>query len=140
MDSQTWEAVAKIFAIFAGVVFGSVAISSASFVWVRKQVFGYGGSALCMAGVVLLGLSIWHSVEFGVTGNGLSFKAAKDIVASAANSADEAAKAAEQAAKASVGPLANSDPVKKAQLLKASDDAKKASEEARKHLEAVTII
>jgi hypothetical protein len=38
--------------------------------WVRKQIFAYGGSALCGAGVVLLGLSIWHSVQFGVNSSG----------------------------------------------------------------------
>jgi hypothetical protein len=53
---------------------GSAAISTACWVWLKKQIFAYGGSALCGAGVVLLGLSIWHSVDFGVTSNGLTLK------------------------------------------------------------------
>ena len=74
MDFNQWNDVARVLAILAGVVFGSAAISSACWVWLRKQIFAYGGSALCGAGVVLLGLSIWHSVEFGVGSSGVRFK------------------------------------------------------------------
>jgi hypothetical protein len=74
MEQSFWPTAAQVFAVMAGVVFGSAAISSACWVWLRKQIFAYGGSARCGAGVVLLGLSIWHSVEFGVTGSGLTLK------------------------------------------------------------------
>src|SRR6266571_945542 len=74
MDNTFLATEAHVLGVVAGVVFGSAAISSACWVWLRKQIFAYGGSALCGAGVVLLGLSIWHSVEFGVTGTGLSLK------------------------------------------------------------------
>jgi tetratricopeptide (TPR) repeat protein len=79
VDSLTWNDAARITAIFAGVFFGSMAISSASWVWVRKQIFAYGGSALSGAGVILIGLSIWHSVEFGVTARFLTLKLAQEI-------------------------------------------------------------
>jgi hypothetical protein len=65
---------AHVLAVLAGVLFGSAAISTACWVWLQKQIFAFGGSALCGAGVVLLGLSIWHSVEVGVSGGGLSLK------------------------------------------------------------------
>ena len=74
MDMDIWASIARIFAIFAGVIFGSAAISSACWVWLRKQIFAYGGSALCGSGVILLGLSIWHSVEFGISGTSLTLK------------------------------------------------------------------
>lgn len=79
MEHSVWPTAAQVFAVMAGVVFGSAAISSACWVWLQKQVFAYGGSALCGAGVVLLGLSIWHSVDFGVTGNGLTLKLQADL-------------------------------------------------------------
>jgi len=70
----TWTAATRAIAVLAGVVFGSAAISSACWVWVRRQIFAYGGSALCGSGVILLGLSIWHSVEFGISGTGMTLK------------------------------------------------------------------
>jgi hypothetical protein len=74
MDTDTWTAIARIIAVLAGVVFGSAAISCASWVWLKRQIFAYGGSALCGSGVILLGLSIWHSVEFGMIGTELTLK------------------------------------------------------------------
>ncbi len=138
MDFQTWASAATTVAIFAGVIFGSAAISSSCVVWVRKQIFGYGGSALCFAGVILIGLSIWHSIEFGVGSTGLSFKAARDIVVSAASAADQAAnsaKAAEQAARIAV---TSPDLAKRTEIEKANQDAKRAAEEAQRHLQDIT--
>ena len=65
---------AHVLAVLAGVFFGCAAISTACWVWLRKQIFAFGGSALCGSGVVLLGLPIWHSVEFGVSGTSISLK------------------------------------------------------------------
>ena len=74
-----WNTLARVIAILAGVTLGSASISTACWVWLRKQIFAYGGSALCGAGVILLGLSIWHSVEFGVTGTGMTLKMQADL-------------------------------------------------------------
>ena len=60
---------AHVLAILAGVLFSCAAISTACWVWLRKQIFAFVGLALCGSGMVLLGLSIWHSVEFGVSGS-----------------------------------------------------------------------
>src|SRR4051794_8273125 len=73
-DPGTWTAATRVIAVLAGVVFGSAAISSACWVWVQRQIFAYGGSALCGSGVILLGLSIWHSVELGISGTGMTLK------------------------------------------------------------------
>jgi hypothetical protein len=78
-DPSTWNAATRVIAVLAGVVFGSAAISSACWVWVRRQIFAYGGSALCGSGVILLGLSIWHSVEFGISGTGMTLKMQADL-------------------------------------------------------------
>jgi hypothetical protein len=47
----------------AAVICGSVSIGSVCLLWVRKQLFDQVGAALCAAGVILLGLSMWGSVE-----------------------------------------------------------------------------
>jgi hypothetical protein len=65
---------AHVLAVIAGVVFGSAATSTACWVWLRKQIFAYEGPALTGAGVVLLGLSIWNSVEFGISSAGMNMK------------------------------------------------------------------
>lgn len=70
---------AHILAVLAGILFGSAAISSACWVWLRKQIFAYGGSALSGAGVVLIGLSIWHSVDVKVGITSASMKLESEL-------------------------------------------------------------
>jgi len=70
MDSQTWELVARIAAFLAGIGLGGAALATATVIWGRKQIFGYGGSALCVAGVLLLGLSIYSSIRISVSPTG----------------------------------------------------------------------
>jgi hypothetical protein len=90
VEIQGWEVAAKVVAIFAGTAFGSAAIGAASWVWLRKQVFAYGGSALCLSGVVLVGLSFWPTVEFVAGRNGLIFKAAQQAMESSVTAAQKA--------------------------------------------------
>jgi hypothetical protein len=75
MDSQAWDLAVKIAPVLVGVVFGSLTIGTACFVWARKHVFGFAGSVLCMAGIVLIGLSIWQSVELVVNRDGIKLSA-----------------------------------------------------------------
>jgi hypothetical protein len=63
MDIETARSIGTVFAILLGAILGCVAIGAACIVWVRKMAFGYGGSALCVTGLVLLGLSVWQSVN-----------------------------------------------------------------------------
>ena len=95
---DTWVAIAKIAAVVVGLVFGSGAISVASIVWLRRQIFAYGGSALCLSGVVLIGSSIWRTVEFDIGPSGIRFQGAQQLAASAAAAAQSADKAVKAAA------------------------------------------
>jgi hypothetical protein len=61
MDIETARSIGTVFAILLGAILGCAAIGAACIVWVRKMAFGYGGSALCLTGMVLLGLSVWQS-------------------------------------------------------------------------------
>src|SRR3989304_9691070 len=58
-------------AFLVGMVFGAVAIAAVCWVWVRKQTFGTGGIALSIVGVILVGLSVWKSVEVSYTNGNL---------------------------------------------------------------------
>jgi hypothetical protein len=58
-------------ALVAGLVFGSVSISSASYVWIRQQKFGAGGATLCIAAITLIGLPFWSSLRFEVSDTGI---------------------------------------------------------------------
>lgn len=59
---MSWDTV-KLIAVLFGIGLAALSVSSACWIWVRKQLFGFGGSALCTSGVVLIGLSIWHNVQ-----------------------------------------------------------------------------
>lgn len=61
MNADLWTDTTRITAVFAGIFFGSAAIYAAGYVWMTKQAFGFGGSALSATGVALSGLSIWGS-------------------------------------------------------------------------------
>jgi hypothetical protein len=59
-------------AFIVGMVFGGVAVSCASYVWVRHRVFGLGGSVLSIVGIALLGLSIWRGIKIDITQTGVT--------------------------------------------------------------------
>jgi hypothetical protein len=54
-----------------GMVMGSVAVVSASYVWVKHQRFGVGGAFLSFVGVVLVGLSVWSRARVEISEGGL---------------------------------------------------------------------
>ncbi len=54
-----------------GMIMGSVAVVSASYVWVKHQRFGVGGAFLSFVGVVLLGLSVWSRARVEISEGGL---------------------------------------------------------------------
>lgn len=64
MNIQQW-------AFVVGLVFGSLAVLSVIYVWIKKQVFGFGGGAISLTGVILMGLSIWSSVQIQITREGI---------------------------------------------------------------------
>jgi len=64
MISPSLPTVVLLFVLIAATLLASIAIASASFRWVRSQVFGYGGAALVIVGVILLSLVIRGALEF----------------------------------------------------------------------------
>ena len=56
----------KLAAEIAGIALGCAMLVVSFIVYLRKQVFGVGGSVLTTFGFLLLGLSIWSSVELSV--------------------------------------------------------------------------
>ena len=63
-NAALWRDIAAVVAIFAGIIFGAVSVCSSAWVWVSQRAFGLGGSTLAVAGVILLGMSIFKTVEF----------------------------------------------------------------------------
>lgn len=55
----------------AGIVIGSSAVLCACYVWMKKQVFGMGGSVLSLMGMALMGLSIWSGIHIKVSETGI---------------------------------------------------------------------
>jgi hypothetical protein len=53
---------AQVAAVSAGIIFGAFAIFSPSWVWFKRQVFGWGGLTLGVLGTVLIVSSIFKSV------------------------------------------------------------------------------
>lgn len=74
MSMGDWEQGARIVAIGAGIIFGALAISSVSWVWLKRQVFAYGGSVLSVTGIVLIGLSIYKTVDVRAAPDGIGLK------------------------------------------------------------------
>jgi hypothetical protein len=64
LDLGAWSEGAQTALVLAGAVLGSFAIGSAAWVWLKWQMFGFAGTALCGSGALLLGLSLWHSLAF----------------------------------------------------------------------------
>ena|ERR1044071_995545 len=72
--------------ILASLAVGCLAIASACFHWVRTQRFGVAGAVLSTVGLVLVGMSVWGSVEFRAPSSELkpaSNTAVQQIVADA---------------------------------------------------------
>lgn len=64
-------------AYIVGLVVGAVAIAAVCWVWVRKQTFGTGGTVLSIVGVILVGLSVWKTVEISYTNGSLMVRLQK---------------------------------------------------------------
>lgn len=79
MQQQTFYEVAQDIAILAGVCVGVFAVFSPSWVWFRKQLFGWGGGVLCAFGTVLIVASIFKTVSLGVGPNGMDLKLGQQI-------------------------------------------------------------
>jgi hypothetical protein len=74
MTGPEMEQYARIGAIVAGIIFGGWALSSVIWVWTKKQIYAYGGSALSVVGVILMGLSIYKTVDVKAAPDGIGLK------------------------------------------------------------------
>ncbi|MEW8627047.1 MAG: hypothetical protein AB2551_14940 [Candidatus Thiodiazotropha sp.] len=94
-----------VIALWAGIIFGSLLLGSVIFVYVRHREFGVGGSILTPFGVMLLGLSVWKTVDISVTADGgleAKFRSIEAKAERAATDARQAAKSAIDAANSSL--------------------------------------
>lgn len=71
------EQFARIAAIVAGILFGGWALSSVIWVWTKKQIYAYGGSALSVVGIILMGLSIYKTIDVKAAPDGIGIKLAE---------------------------------------------------------------
>ena len=81
----------QLAAFILGMVLGGAMIAVSCFVYVKTQRFGVGGSILTALGAVLIGLSIFTSVEFSVSPTG-DFKFQTQIYNAAKDAAKDAIK------------------------------------------------
>lgn len=61
-------------AFTVALVLGSLMLACVCYVYVRHQVFGIGGSALSGLGVVLIGMSVWKTVDVAFDEKGVRAK------------------------------------------------------------------
>jgi len=80
-------------AFITALVLGAVLLGSACYVYVKNQTFGLGGSCLSGLGVVLVGMSVWQSIDVSFDGNGIKAKLAQ--VESVAKRAESSASQAQ---------------------------------------------
>lgn len=61
--------------------FGALSLGAAVWVYIKHQYFGFGGSILSMVGIILLGMSVWKSIDIqaGENYRVRLLKAEKDI-------------------------------------------------------------
>jgi hypothetical protein len=83
------------YAVAAGIVAGAILVVSAAVVWFRKQVFGVGGSLLTVAGLLLLGMSIWSRAKVSVGADGIT----AEVEQAVRQAADAGAAVAEETTK-----------------------------------------
>jgi len=57
-------------ALILGIVLGTTMLGVVIFVYAKKQSFGLGGSILTPFGVLLIGMSIWKTIDISVSADG----------------------------------------------------------------------
>lgn len=82
-------------AYVVALVLGGIMLLSVCYVYVRHQVLQAGGLAMSGFAVILVGMSVWKSIDISVTGEGISAKLEQAITAAKEAKAEAgAAKAA----------------------------------------------
>jgi hypothetical protein len=63
MDPAIWFAWIKVAAFITGLCFGGFAVGTTSWVWLRKQLLTAFACWLATLGTVMIGMSIWQSIQ-----------------------------------------------------------------------------
>ena len=61
-------------ALIVGMVFGAIMIASVCFVYVKSSTLDVGGTALCLVGALLIGMSVWSTAQIEVSPGGLKLQ------------------------------------------------------------------
>ncbi len=77
-----------------GLVVGTAILGSVSFVYVRHQKLGLNGATLSLIGMILIGMSLWKSIDVGANHKGVwaRLEQAEKIAVRASKEAEEAKK------------------------------------------------
>ena len=59
---------------WAGTALGTALLLSVAWVWMRKQIFGLNGVGVSAFGVVLVGLTLWQSVQISYSAEGVELQ------------------------------------------------------------------
>jgi Putative peptidoglycan binding domain len=91
-------------AFYVAMVVGTLMLGAVCFVYIKHQTFGLGGISLSAFGVILLGMSVWRSIDISFDEKGVKAKLSQvEAVANqAAATASQAQAAASQAGQAVV--------------------------------------
>jgi hypothetical protein len=91
-------------AFYIAMVVGAVMLGAVCFVYIKHQSFGLGGVSLSALGVVLLGMSVWRSIDISFDEKGVRAKLnqVEAVANQAAATASQAQAAASQAGQAVV--------------------------------------
>jgi hypothetical protein len=79
MQQQNFYELAQDIAVLGGVCVGIFAVFSPSWVWLKKQLFGWGSGVLCAFGTILIVSSIFKTVSLALGPSGMDFKLERQL-------------------------------------------------------------
>ncbi len=94
-------------AFMVALVFGALMLGTVCYVYARHQTFGLGGTCLSGFGVVLLGMSVWQTIDISMDAKGIRARLDQvETVAKRAESSAAVAQAETRKTSQAVGELA----------------------------------
>jgi hypothetical protein len=61
-------------ALVVGILLGTLFLGAVLWIYIRDKKIGWGGIFLCLIGVILLGLSLWGTIEISISASGIKAK------------------------------------------------------------------
>lgn len=68
----------NFYVLVISLILGSLMLSSVCFVYIRHRIFGIGGSFLTIFGTILIGLSVWKTVDIKTEKISIKLRATED--------------------------------------------------------------